>query len=45
MRESDRLNHIIKSKAEEMKDFRQKIIQLEYNLDQFKKTQDLIDDY
>ena len=45
MRESDRLNHIIKSQSEEMKDCRQKIIQLEYNLDQFKKTQDLIDDY
>lgn len=45
MRESDRLNHIIKSQAEEMKDCRQKIIQLEYNLDQFKKTQDLIADY
>lgn len=45
MRESDRLNHIIKSQSEEMKDCRQKIIQLEYNLDQFKKTQDLIADY
>lgn len=28
-----------------MKDCRQKVIQLEYNLDLFKKTQDLIDDY
>ncbi len=45
MRESDRLNHIIKSQSEEMKDYKQKIIQLEYNLDQFKKTQDIIYDY
>lgn len=28
-----------------MKDCKQKIIQLEYNLDQFKKTTDLINDY